>query len=55
VAAVQHGTTLGTLSGVIHPYPTVADAIRRAGDAFNRTRLTPGKAKLLSKILSWRR
>ena len=55
VAAVQHGTSLGTLSGVIHPYPTVADAIRRAGDAFNRTRLTPGKAKLLSKILSWRR
>ncbi|MEM1451056.1 MAG: mercuric reductase [Planctomycetota bacterium] len=55
VTAVQHGTTLGTLSGVIHPYPTVADAIRRAGDAFNRTRLTPGKAKILSRILAWRR
>lgn len=53
--AVQHGTSLGTLSSVIHPYPTVADAIRRAGDLYNRTRLTPGKAKLLSKVLSWRR
>ena len=55
VTAVLHGTTLGTLSGVTHPYPTVAYAIRRAGDAFNRTRLTPGKAKILSRILAWRR
>ncbi len=53
--AVQHGTTLGTLSSVIHPYPTVADAIRRAGDMFNRTKLTPGKAKILSSILKFRR
>ena len=55
VAAVQNGSTLGQMATVIHPYPTVADAIRRAGDAFNKTRLTPGKAKLLAWILKMRR
>ena len=32
---------LGALANVIHPYPTQAEAIRKAGDAYNRTRLTP--------------
>lgn len=54
-AAVKHGTTLGALSSVIHPYPTVADAIRRAGDAFNKTTLTPGRAWVLRTLLKWRR
>ena len=54
-SAVQGGTSLGTMASVIHPYPTVADAIRRAGDAYNRARLTPGRAKLLSRLLRWRR
>ncbi len=54
-AALQNGTSLGAMASVVHPYPTVADAIRRAGDAYNRTRLTPWKAKLLSRLLRWRR
>ncbi|MEC8513282.1 MAG: mercuric reductase [Planctomycetota bacterium] len=54
-SAVQNGTSLGAMASVIHPYPTVADAIRRAGDAYNRTRLTPGRARLLSRLLRWRR
>ena len=37
------------------PEAALLAAIRRAGDAFNRTRLTPGKAKILSRILAWRR
>ena len=32
---------LATLSGVIHSYPTQAEAIKQTGDAYNRTRLTP--------------
>ncbi len=55
VGAVQRGARLSELSGVIHPYPTVADAIRRAGDQFNRTRLTPGRARLLRWILDRQR
>jgi pyruvate/2-oxoglutarate dehydrogenase complex dihydrolipoamide dehydrogenase (E3) component len=32
---------LGALANVIHPYPTQAGGIRKLGDAYNRTRLTP--------------
>lgn len=55
VAAVKNRTTLGDMSDVIHPYPTVADAIRRAGDQFNRTKLTPLAAKVLDTVLRLRR
>ncbi|MEK6195489.1 MAG: mercuric reductase, partial [Deltaproteobacteria bacterium] len=39
--AVQCGMGLGQLAGVIHPYPTMSEAIRQCGDAYNRERLTP--------------
>jgi pyruvate/2-oxoglutarate dehydrogenase complex dihydrolipoamide dehydrogenase (E3) component len=53
--AIDHGVGLGSLANVIHPYPTQAEAIRKAGDAYNRTRLTPGVKKLLERWLSWTR
>lgn len=46
---------LGALSSVIHPYPTQAEAIRKAADAYNRTRLTPFVKKLFTKWLEWSR
>jgi pyruvate/2-oxoglutarate dehydrogenase complex dihydrolipoamide dehydrogenase (E3) component len=46
---------LGTISGVIHPYPTQAEAIKQAADAYNRTRLTPLVKRLFSKWFSWTR
>ncbi len=46
---------LGTLSSVIHPYPTQAEAIRKAADAYNRTRLTPFVKKLFNSWLAWTR
>ena len=46
---------LGDLASVIHPYPTRAEAIRKAGDLYNRTRLTEGRAKLLARYFAWRR
>src|SRR5262249_50810201 len=46
---------LGTLATVIHPYPTQAEAIRKAADAYNRTRLTPFVKKLFSAWLAWTR
>ncbi len=39
--AIAQGIGLGTIARVIHPYPTQAEAIRKLGDAYNRTRLTP--------------
>ena len=46
---------LGKLGSVIHPYPTQAEAIRRTGDLYSRTRLTPGLKKFLNNWLKWRR
>ena len=46
---------LGTISGVIHPYPTQAEAIKQAADAYSRTRLTPFVKKLFTKWFSWTR
>jgi len=46
---------LGTLASAIHPYPTQADAIRKAGDAYNKTRLTPFVKGLFERWLTFRR
>lgn len=46
---------LGTIATVIHPYPTQAEAIRKAADAYNRTRLTPFVKQLFSRWLAWTR
>ena len=53
--AMSKGIGLGKIASVIHPYPTQAEVIKRAADAYNRTRLTPFVKKLLSKLLAWRR
>jgi pyruvate/2-oxoglutarate dehydrogenase complex dihydrolipoamide dehydrogenase (E3) component len=45
--AMAAGMGLGKLGGVIHPYPTQAEAIKRAAGLYNQTRLTPLVAKLL--------
>jgi len=46
---------LGTLSGVIHPYPTQAEAIKQTADAYQRTRLTPFVKDLFTRWLAWTR
>jgi pyruvate/2-oxoglutarate dehydrogenase complex dihydrolipoamide dehydrogenase (E3) component len=53
--AMVAGAGLATLAKTIHPYPTQAEAVRRAGDAYNKTRLTPLVAKLLERVLRLRR
>jgi pyruvate/2-oxoglutarate dehydrogenase complex dihydrolipoamide dehydrogenase (E3) component len=55
VMAMKNGIGLGGVSSVIHPYPTQAEAIRRVGDQYNRTRLTPLVKKLMNSWLTWRR
>lgn len=41
---------LSALSGVIHPYPTQAEAIKKAADAYRRTLLTPRTQSLLKLL-----
>lgn len=53
--AMVNNIGLGKIASVIHPYPTQADAIRKAADAYNRTRLTPFVKKLFSQWLTWTR
>ncbi|MCB8959637.1 MAG: mercuric reductase [Ardenticatenales bacterium] len=53
--AMMAGAGMGTLSQTIHPYPTQAEIIKKAADAWNRTRLTPTVANLFATWLRWRR
>jgi pyruvate/2-oxoglutarate dehydrogenase complex dihydrolipoamide dehydrogenase (E3) component len=46
---------LGSIANVIHPYPTQAEAIKKVGDAYNRTRLTPFARRLFERWFSWTR
>jgi len=46
---------VGVLSSTIHPYPTQAEALRKVGDAYMRTKLTPTVKKIFEKWLAWRR
>jgi pyruvate/2-oxoglutarate dehydrogenase complex dihydrolipoamide dehydrogenase (E3) component/uncharacterized membrane protein YdjX (TVP38/TMEM64 family) len=40
---------LGTIANVIHPYPTQAEVVKKAADAWNRTRLTP----TVKNVFAW--
>jgi pyruvate/2-oxoglutarate dehydrogenase complex dihydrolipoamide dehydrogenase (E3) component len=53
--AMTHGLGLKKIASTIHPYPTQAEAIRKVGDLYNRTRLTPRVKALMAKWLSWTR
>jgi pyruvate/2-oxoglutarate dehydrogenase complex dihydrolipoamide dehydrogenase (E3) component len=53
--AIGCGLGLGKIGSTIHSYPTQADAIRKLGDQYNRTRLTPFLKKAFDKWLTWTR
>jgi pyruvate/2-oxoglutarate dehydrogenase complex dihydrolipoamide dehydrogenase (E3) component len=53
--AMTHGIGLGKIASSIYPYPTQAEAIRKVGDLYNRTRLTPMVKSLFEKWLAWTR
>jgi pyruvate/2-oxoglutarate dehydrogenase complex dihydrolipoamide dehydrogenase (E3) component len=49
--AMAGGVRLSALAEVIHPYPTRAEAVRKAADAWNRRRLTPRARRWLARYL----
>jgi pyruvate/2-oxoglutarate dehydrogenase complex dihydrolipoamide dehydrogenase (E3) component len=53
--AMVHRVGLRSIAPVMHPYPTQAEAIRKAADAYNKTRLTPGIKNLFTRWLTWTR
>ncbi|WP_123291333.1 mercuric reductase [Desulfosoma caldarium] len=52
--AMTHRIGLKGLAAAIHPYPTVGEALRKVGDLYNRSRITPSIKRLLTKIMAWR-
>ncbi len=53
--ALRHHGTLADLSSTIHPYPTQIEALRMAGDAYRRSRLTPRVRRWLERYFRWTR
>jgi len=55
VLALTEKAKVGALSRTILPYPTQAEAWKRLGDVYQRTRLTPGTLRFFRRLLAWRR
>lgn len=55
VYALTHGSSLARLSSTIHPYPTMSEALRKAGDAYRRQSLTPVRRQWLTRYFRWTR
>ncbi len=53
--AMTAGVGLAKIANAIHPYPTQAEVIKKAADAYNRARLTPLLKRLCRQVLAWRR
>jgi pyruvate/2-oxoglutarate dehydrogenase complex dihydrolipoamide dehydrogenase (E3) component len=49
--AMTAGLGLGALAGTVLPYPTRAEAVKAAANAYMRTRLTPTAKKVLGWVL----
>ena len=49
--AITSKIGLSKIGATIHPYPTYADAIRKLGDQYNKTKLTPMNQKILNWLL----
>ena len=53
--AMTRGIGLGSIANCIHPYPTQAEAVRKTGDLYNKTRLTPRVAAIMKWLIDWQR
>jgi pyruvate/2-oxoglutarate dehydrogenase complex dihydrolipoamide dehydrogenase (E3) component len=47
--AVTHRIGLGKIAGVIHPYPTQGEVLKKAADTWRRGKLTPGVKKFFAR------
>ena len=53
--AITAKQKVGVLSSTIHAYPTQVEALRKIGDIYMRTKLTPVLKTVFGKWLAWRR
>ena len=52
--AITAGLKISALASAIQPYPVQADALKKIGDAYMRTKLTPGVKTLFAKWFAFR-
>ena len=53
--AMKAGAGLGVIGDTIHPYPTQADALRKAANQMRRARFSPRQRALLGRWFGWTR
>lgn len=53
--AINHRMKLGSLASTIHPYPTQSESVRRIGEIYQMSRLTPNRRAWLHRWLGWNR
>ena len=53
--AMKAGAGLGTIGGTIHPYPTQAEAWRKAANQMRKARFSDRQKAILSRLFAWRR
>lgn len=53
VLARQHGLKLGQIASTIFPYPTMVEGVKRASNAFMRSRLESTPGRTLKRIIRW--
>ncbi len=53
VLAMTHGLSLAKVADTVFPYPTMAEGVKRAANAYQRTRLESRGGRVLKKVVSW--
>ena len=53
--AMKAGAGLGVIGAAIHPYPTQAEAWRKAANQMRRARFSHRQQAILSRLFAWRR
>lgn len=53
--AMKAGAGLGAVGAAIHPYPTQAEAWRKAADQMRRARFSRRQRAVLTRLFAWRR
>lgn len=53
--AIKNGLGLGALGGIIYPYPTQAEVIRKVANSWRKTALTNTRKRVLRRLFAWMR
>ncbi len=53
--AMKAGAGLGTIGATIHPYPTQAEALRKAANQLRKARFSPRQRSILERWFGWTR